>query len=89
MGILQEKNTGVGCHALLQGIFPTPGTEPEFESLMSLALAGWLFTTSTSWEAIKWWLPDGANQKCLLHSPKQPLGGRTAPFGVSCLSASV
>ena len=23
MGILQEKNTGVGCHALLQEIFPT------------------------------------------------------------------
>ena len=22
-GIFQEKNTGVGCHALLQGIFPT------------------------------------------------------------------
>ena len=24
-GILQAKNTGVGCHALLQGIFPTQG----------------------------------------------------------------
>ena len=23
------KNTGVGCHALLQGIFPHPGTEPR------------------------------------------------------------
>ena len=22
------KNTGVGCHALLQGIFPTPGSNP-------------------------------------------------------------
>ena len=22
------KNTGVGCHSLLQGIFPTPGIEP-------------------------------------------------------------
>ena len=22
------KNTGVGCHALLQGIFPTQGSEP-------------------------------------------------------------
>ena len=22
------KNTGVGCHALLQGIFPTPGIKP-------------------------------------------------------------
>ena len=28
MGILQAKNTGVGCHALLQGIFPTQGLNP-------------------------------------------------------------
>ena len=38
------KNTGVGCHALLQGIFPGPGIEPTF--LTSAALAGRLFTTS-------------------------------------------
>ena len=24
------KNTGVGCHALLQGIFPTQGSNPDF-----------------------------------------------------------
>ena len=24
------KNTGVGCHALLQGIFPTQGSNPRF-----------------------------------------------------------
>ena len=23
-----DKNTGVGCHALLQGIFPTQGSNP-------------------------------------------------------------
>ena len=23
------KNTGVGCHALLHGIFPTPGSNPD------------------------------------------------------------
>ena len=28
MGILQHKSTGVGCHALLQGIFPTQGSNP-------------------------------------------------------------
>jgi len=28
MGILQE-NTGMGCHALLQGIFPTQGLNPS------------------------------------------------------------
>ena len=27
-GILQGKNTGVGCHVLLQGIFPTQGSNP-------------------------------------------------------------
>ena len=27
-GIFQAKNTGVGCHILLQGIFPTQGSNP-------------------------------------------------------------
>ena len=40
----------VGCHALLQGIYPTPGIEPV--SLMSPALAGRFFTTSTTWEVL-------------------------------------
>ena len=39
-------NTGVGCHFLLQGIFPTQ------EPLMSPALAGRVFTTSTTWKAL-------------------------------------
>ena len=38
------KNTGVACHALLQGTFPTPGIEPM--SLLSPALAGEFYTTS-------------------------------------------
>ena len=42
------KNTGVRCHALLQGIFPHPGIEPT--SLMSPALTGRFFTTSATWE---------------------------------------
>ena len=41
-------NTGVGCHAL-QGIFPTQGLNP---GLISFALAGRFFTTSTSLEAL-------------------------------------
>ena len=43
------KNTGVGCHALLQGIFLTQYelTRP----LASPALAGRFFTTWTAWEA--------------------------------------
>ena len=43
------KNAEVGCHFLLQGIFPTQGIEPA--SLMSPALAGGFFTNSTIWEA--------------------------------------
>ena len=35
------KNTGVGCHALLQGIFPTQGLSPH--SLLSPALASGFF----------------------------------------------
>ena len=39
------KNTGVACHALLQGIFPTQGLNSR---LVSPALAGGFFTTSTT-----------------------------------------
>ena len=42
------KNTGVGCHALLQGVFPTQGSNP---CLTSPALEGRFFTTSTILEA--------------------------------------
>ena len=40
------KNTGVGCQGLLQGIFLTQGSKP---SLISPALAGSFFATSTAW----------------------------------------
>ena len=30
-----DKNTGVGCHALLQGIFPTQGSNPGLNYLPS------------------------------------------------------
>ena len=30
------KNTGVGCHALLQGIFPTQGSNPGLPPVDSL-----------------------------------------------------
>ena len=39
----QGKNTGMGCHALLQGIFLTQGIEPM--SPASPAFAGRFFTT--------------------------------------------
>ena len=42
------KNTGVDCHALIQGIFLTQGLNTL---LLFHALAGRFFTTSTPWEA--------------------------------------
>ena len=33
-GIFPGKNTRVGCHFLLQGIFPTQGSNPRFLSLL-------------------------------------------------------
>ena len=43
------KNIGVGCHFLLQEIFPTQGSNST--PLMSPASAGRFFTTSTTCEA--------------------------------------
>ena len=45
LGTSPGKNTGVGCHALLQGIFPNQETNPSL--FTSPALAGRVFTTST------------------------------------------
>lgn len=50
-----DKNTGEGCHFLLQGIFPDPGIKPL--SQMSPALANGFFTTSAIWEALNTCLP--------------------------------
>ena len=48
------KNTGVGSRFLLQGIFPTQGSNL---CLMSLALVDGFFTTSITWEVqlINYW----------------------------------
>ena len=47
--ISQAKNTGVGCHFLLQGYLLNAGIEPM--SLESLALADRFFNCDT-WEAL-------------------------------------
>ena len=47
-----DKNTGVGSHFLLQGNFLTQGLNL---CLLSPALAGRLFTTSTTWEYLLAW----------------------------------
>ena len=59
------KNTAVGCHALLQGIFPTQGSNPR---LMSPALAGGFFTTSATQEV---WVQvgKGISLHCSLSKP--------------------
>ena len=44
------KNSRVGCHSHLQGNLPSPAIQPL--SLMSPALAGRFFTTSTTWECL-------------------------------------
>ena len=44
------KNTGVGCRALLQGVFLTQGMNLHL-SLTSLILASGFFTTRATWEA--------------------------------------
>ena len=44
------KDTGVRCHALLQGIILTQGSNPSLFS--SPALASRFFTTSVTWEAL-------------------------------------
>ena len=42
-GILQAKTTGVGCHALLQGIFSTPGLDPR---IRPTCLGRWILPLS-------------------------------------------
>ena len=43
------NSTGVGCHALLQGIVPTQGWNPCLS--VSRTLASQIFATSATWEA--------------------------------------
>ena len=47
--IFQARNTGVGRHFLLQGIFPPQGSNPCL--WISPALTGGFFTTCATWEA--------------------------------------
>ena len=48
--VFSGKNTGMGCHALLQGIFLTQGLNPHLLYLLQWQ-AGRSFTTSATWEA--------------------------------------
>ena len=50
-GVLQAKNTGMGCHALLRGIFPTQGSNPYLFKFP--ALGGRFFTTNATCKTLK------------------------------------
>ena len=43
-GASPGKNTGVGCHALLQGIFPTQGSIPPVAPVAPALQADFFFT---------------------------------------------
>ena len=43
-GILQARNSGVGCHFLLQGIIPTQGTNPHLLRLLHWQVGSLLLT---------------------------------------------
>ena len=64
------KNTGVGCHAHLQGIFLTQGSNLH---LTSLALAGGFFTTKRPLEAP---ITNKCTQLLFLPLACKPLAGR-------------
>ena len=69
-GILHGENTGVDCHAFLQGIFLTQGW--SLASFMSPTLADRFFTTSATWEA------QGSHQgsnRCLPHRKAETTTG--------------
>ena len=55
------KNTGMGCHFLLQGIFLTQELNL---SLLSLALAGEFFATSATWVAKAYLKPSRVLTEC-------------------------
>ena len=63
------KNTGMGCHTLLQGIFLTQGSNPY---LLSPVLVSGFFTTSTTWNAALYlhYLISKYRNCCLVNSGK-------------------
>ena len=58
------KNTGVGCYALLQGLFPNPGTEPRSPAEQADSLL-----SETPGEALSpfSFLPSALSKECNSH----------------------
>ena len=65
----------MGCHALLQGIFPTQGLNPSLLSPMSPSLAGGFFTTEPPGQSTLLW---GRNRS--EHSICKPRGTESISF---------
>ena len=81
------QNTGVGGHTLLQGIFPTQGSNPHlFHLLHWQVLFFFFFTTSTTWIQMVKRLPtmweDLGSVPGLGRSPGE---GNGNPLQYSCL----
>ena len=84
-GIFPGKNTGAGCHALFQGIFPTQGSNPRLLRLLqrqagSLALAPTSMHVSPPSQPPRSPRPSGSSQNTELSSPcvQQLVGGSGA-----------
>ena len=70
------KNTGVGCHALLQGIFPTQGSNPGL----------------LHWRRILYWLSHQGSPSILVWVAYPPCRGSSWPrnwTGVSWIAGSL
>ena len=85
--VLPGQNTGVGCHALLQGIFPTQGSNQVsciagrfFTSWATREdlLNRWQYLMHISWVALQIWKPP-PNGRCELLDDQEhiPQGSRS------------
>ena len=61
------KNTGVGCHALLQGIFPTQGSSQPRDRSQVSCIAGGFFTIWATREAPNKWYHTVLLFLCLIY----------------------
>ena len=78
-----RQDSGVGCHALLQRIFPTPGLNTHLLHLHLLCCqAGFFFflTTSSTWEAL--WSP------LLTDKQMETRGEKPHPWQRVCLGSA-
>ena len=77
-----DKDTGMGCHFLLHGIFwPRDQT-----CLMLPGLAGRFFTTSATWGALKYFIDSGEKKFRSKKNPKAKMGWCTFAEAVRWLS---